>query len=290
MHHHFLERPQGPWLTREARALGRAIRSFWRHGDLFSGAAISFYALFSLLPLTLLLVVGLEAIFSSERVMRILGRLFGLTDTDIILRTVQAAYAQRGSFGWLGIVTLILAAAGVFGAVQVALDHVWESGGRIVYARFFVGILTMAASLLIFLVLLVTTTTAFRLIRTSVVGAWLGWPVRPPPGSSGALGVATTLAQLGIFWVGYRVLPSVPVPWRDALPGAVLAAAAWHVTTRGLTWYLGTVVNYATLYHSLGAIMALVVWVYGLTCSFLLGAEFIAQRAGPPPPGRGSGR
>jgi len=148
--------------------LGRAIHSFWRHGDLFSGAAITFYALFSLLPLTLLLLVGLQFIFSAERVTRNLGRLFGLTD-DLILRTVRAAYAQQGSFGWLETIT--------------------------------------PSSL------------------------------QPP---------------------------------------------AWQVITRVLDWYLGAVADYATLYHSLGAIMALVAWVYGLTCSFLLGAEFIAQHTPGP--------
>ena len=174
------DRAGGPWVKREALILGRAIQNFWRHGDLFSGAAISFYALFSLLPLTLLLLVGLQMIFSSERIMRNMGRLFGLTDTDLILRTVQAAYAQTGSFGWLETITLILAAAGVFGAVQVALDRVWESRGRIFHVRFLIGILSMAGSLLIFLGTLVATATAFRLIRTSGLEGWLGWPVRLP--------------------------------------------------------------------------------------------------------------
>ena len=283
------DRAGGPWVKREALILGRAIQNFWRHGDLFSGAAISFYALFSLLPLTLLLLVGLQMIFSSERIMRNMGRLFGLTDTDLILRTVQAAYAQTGSFGWLETITLILAAAGVFGAVQVALDRVWESRGRIFHVRFLIGILSMAGSLLIFLGTLVATATAFRLIRTSGLEGWLGWPVRLPSRGGAALGIVAVLAQFGVFWVGYRFLPSVPVRWRDALPGALLAAAVWQAITRLLGWYLGSVVDYATLYHSLGAVMALIVWVYGLTCNLLLGAEFIAQHASGPP-GRGPSR
>ncbi len=88
--------------------------------------------------------------------------------------------------------------------------------------------------------------------------------------------------------MAYRLLPSVPVRWRDAFPGALLAAAVWQVITRVLAWYLGAVADYATLYHSLGAIMALVAWVYGVTCSFLLGAEFIAQHT-PRPSGHGPG-
>jgi membrane protein len=139
-------------------------------------------------------------------------------------------------------------------------------------------VLTMAASLLIFVAMLIGTVYVFRFIRTSVVGEWLGWPRTPPRGSGHALSIAAALAQFGIFWTGYRFLPNVPVRWRDALPGALVAAVVWHALGYVLGWYLGTVADYSTLYHQLAIIVALLVWVYGLSASFLLGAEFVAQR------------
>jgi len=256
----------------------RAVHKFWEHGDFFSSAAISFYALFSILPLVILLLVGLQAFYPYTLVQRNLGRLFGLTESDVILRTVRDAYAQEATLGWVGIITLIFAATGVFTALQVALDRIWESRGRTVHIRFLVGVLTMGASLLIFLGMLIGTVYVFRFIRTSEIGVLLGWPRTPPRGTGNALTIATGLAQFGIFWTGYRFLPSVPVRWRDALPGAVVAAVVWHAIAYGLSWYLGTVADYSSLYHSLGVIVALLVWVYGLCASFLLGAEFVAQR------------
>jgi membrane protein len=256
----------------------RAVYKFWEHGDLFAGAAISFYALFSLLPLTVLLLTGLQFLFPGDRVMRGMGRLFGLADTDVVLRTIRGAFSAEGSMGWFGIATLVLAATGVFAALQVALDRVWECRGRIFHIRFSVGVLTMVVSLLIFLGVLVGTFFAFRFIRTSVVGGWLGWPRTPPRGTGNALSIATALAQFGIFWAAYRFLPNVPVRWRDAFPGALLASVIWHPIAYGLSWYLASIADYNTLYHSMSAVVVLLVWVYGLSCTFLLGAEFVAQR------------
>jgi len=256
----------------------RALQKFWEHGDLFSSAAISFYALFSVLPLVMLFLVALQTVIPYERVEHNLGRLFGLTETDLVLRTVRDAYDQQGALGWIGAVTLIVAATGVFTAVQIALDKVWEIRGRGVHVRFLVGVLTMTLSLFIFVGMLLASVIVFRFIRTSVIGEWLGWPQTAPRGTGNAWTLTTWLAQFGIFWTGYRFLPSARVRWRDALPGAVVAALVWHAIAFALSWYLGTVAEFTTLYHSLAAIVALMVWVYGLSASFLLGAEFVALR------------
>jgi len=212
-----------------------------------------------------------------------MGRLFGgLSDTDIILRTIRDAYLQQGSFGVIGGVTLIIAATGIFAAVEVALDRIWECRGRTCTLRFLVGIFTMATSLLIFLGMLLITILVSRLIRSSELGFLLGWPRTPGPGAGSAVSVATAVAQFAIFWTGYRFLPNAFVRWRDAWPGALVATGVWHLIGYVLSWYLARVADYGTLYHQLQAIIALLVWVYGLTCSFLLGAEFIVQWTAEP--------
>src|SRR5690348_4468149 len=81
----------------------RAVERFWRHGDFFSAAAISFYAMFSLLPLAILLLVSLQFVFpaNADAISRNMGRLFGgLNDANILLRTIRAAYEGHGRLGW----------------------------------------------------------------------------------------------------------------------------------------------------------------------------------------------
>lgn len=272
--------PAPPVVRRTGLTLARAAGRFWRHGDLFAGAAISFYALFSILPLAILLLVSLALIFPPDAVARNVGRLFGgLTDTDILLRTIRDAFVQERTLGWLGLATLIAAAAGVFGAVQVALDHVWEVPGRTVHLRALVGVVAMFVSLLVFVGMLLLIILSIRFLRSGQLGMVLGHPRPPRSGPLSVLGITTTLAQFITFWIGYTLLPNVRIRWRDAWQGAVVGAAIWQLIGLGLGWYLAAIADYSLLYRQLHTVIALFVWVYALACCFLFGAEFVFEWA-----------
>jgi len=275
---------QEPADTSTARRAGltfvRAVRRFIRHGDLFPAAAISYYAIFSLLPLAILLLVSLQLIFNlpAATLSKNMGRLFGgLTDTDILLRTIRDAYTQHARLGWFGAIALVAAAAGVFSAVQVALNRVWEVPGRHFHLQFLLGVVMMATSLLIFLGMLLLIATTMRFLRVSELGALLGHPRLARSGPTSGLSITTAVAQFVVFWVGYRVMPNVRIRWRDAWLGAVVGAALWHIIAIAVGWYLAVVSDYSTLYHQVQAIMVLIIWVYALACCFLFGAEFVAE-------------
>lgn len=274
------DRTSSPAVRRFSVTFGRAFQRFWRHGDLFPAAAISFYAIFSILPLVILLLVTLQLIFAvpDAAISKNVGRLFGgLTDTDILLKTVRDAYTQHERLGWFGGVALIAAAAGVFGAVQVAVNRVWEVPGRPFHLQFLLGVVMMATSLLAFVSMLLLIFITMRYLRVSQVGALLGHPRLPRGGPLSGLSIATAVAQFVVFWVGYRMLPNVRIRWRDAWVGALVGAVLWHIIAIGLGWYLAAVADYSTLYHQVQAIMVLLVWVYALACCFLFGAEFVAE-------------
>jgi membrane protein len=269
-----------PTVRRARITFARAFMRFWRHGDLFPAAAISFYAIFSLLPLAILLLVSLQFIFNvpAATLSKNMGRLFGgLSDTDILLRTIRDAYTQHARLGWFGAIALVAAAAGVFSAVQVALNRVWEVPGRHFHFQFLLGIAMMATSLLVFLGLLLLIVYTMRFLRVSEVGALLGHPRLPRSGPLSGLSITTAGAQFAVFWVGYRMLPNVRIRWRDAWLGALVGAVLWHIIALGLGWYLAVVSDYSTLYHQVEAIMVLIIWVYTLACCFLFGAEFVAE-------------
>lgn len=275
------QRPAGAGTLRRAyRTCVRAAQRFIRHGDFFPAAAISYYAIFSMLPLAILLLVSLQLIFNvpPANLSKGIGRLFGgLTDTDILLQTVRTAYTQHARLGWLGGIALIAAAAGVFSAVQVALNRVWEVPGRHFHFQFLLGVVMMATSLLAFLGMLLLIFYTMRFLRVSEVGALLGHPRLPRSGPLSGLSITTAGAQFVVFWVGYRMLPNVRIRWRDAWLGALVGAILWHIIALGLGWYLAVVADYSTLYHQVEAIMVLIIWVYALACCFLFGAEFVAE-------------
>jgi len=68
-----------------------------------------------------------------------------------------------------------------------------------------------------------------------------------------------------------------PQAWIPTLPGAVVATAMWFLTTLAFGWYVTRFANYSEVYGSIGAAIALLLWLYIVSLSVLCGAEFNAQ-------------
>ena len=76
----------------------------------------------------------------------------------------------------------------------------------------------------------------------------------------------------------YYVGPNRPMNFGSVWPGAVLATGLWLLATTGFGWYVRNIANYNVLYGSIGAVMALLIWMYLLAVIALYGCEFNAER------------
>lgn len=65
---------------------------------------------------------------------------------------------------------------------------------------------------------------------------------------------------------------------RALWPGAMLATTLWLLATTGFAWYVRNIAHYNVLYGSVGAVIALLVWMYLLSVIALIGCEYNAQR------------
>jgi membrane protein len=84
---------------------------------------------------------------------------------------------------------------------------------------------------------------------------------------------ATVLVTALLYYFG----PYRRQRWRFVWPGAVLATIAWLAATSGFGWYVRHVGNYNLMYGSIGAGIALLVWMYLLAAIALIGCEFNAE-------------
>ncbi len=97
-----------------------------------------------------------------------------------------------------------------------------------------------------------------------------------------ALIIRWTVALTGsVGLVGLLYHMGIPMRqnWRKTLPGALLATVMWFVATLAFGWYVTRFANYSKVYGSLGAGIALLFWLYLISLSVLIGAEFNAQFA-----------
>jgi membrane protein len=76
----------------------------------------------------------------------------------------------------------------------------------------------------------------------------------------------------------YRFGPYREQRWHYVWPGAVLATVGWLLATSGFAWYTRNIAHYNVMYGSIGAAIALLVWMYVMALVALVGCEFNAVR------------
>jgi membrane protein len=85
-----------------------------------------------------------------------------------------------------------------------------------------------------------------------------------------------TLTSISVIALIYHHAVPRTQPWHSVIPGATLATVVWFSVTVAFRSYLQYFGNFATIYGSLGAVMALLAWMYMISLVILVGAEFNA--------------
>jgi len=86
----------------------------------------------------------------------------------------------------------------------------------------------------------------------------------------------STLTSVAVLVVIYHFGTPRARPWKQVLPGSLLATVTWFLTTLGYGWYITRYADYSVVYGSFGAGVATLVWLYMICFTILLGAEFNA--------------
>src|ERR1022692_170738 len=86
-----------------------------------------------------------------------------------------------------------------------------------------------------------------------------------------------TLTSIAVIALIYHNAVPRTQPWHSVIPGATLATAMWFSSTLLFGWYLQHYADYSLIYGSLGAAIALLVWMYMVSLVILVGAEFNAM-------------
>jgi membrane protein len=87
--------------------------------------------------------------------------------------------------------------------------------------------------------------------------------------------IAPFLLVLSTFTAIYMIVPSVKVPLKNAFLGALFVTVLWELAKHFFTWYVKNVIHFGTIYGSLTTFILFLLWMYYLSCIFLLGGEFV---------------
>jgi membrane protein len=265
---------------RAAMTTMRAVREFIDDRGHRDAAQIAFFAVLSAVPFAMLLVGGLGLAFDDREVREHVVRaifdnvpLASESDRPRLERTLQDSLDNAGHLGPVSVLVLIAAASGVMGALRHSIDGAFDIEAR-------PGLLKRKA-LDLSLVSLVALAAVFGGILTATRRAEAvfddeggGLPSAVLDAVGDMLPVVFTAL---VVLVLYRVLPWPRPRVRDVWPGAVVAAAGIAVARGVLELYFEHLTDLGALYGSLGAVMALIVFVYVASLVLVFGAEFAAE-------------
>jgi membrane protein len=257
-----------------------AARS-WNSDNAFKhAAAVSFYTLFSLAPITIIAITVAGVFWGKEtataQLQKQVTALVGPASAEMVRVAAKASETERTSV-WstvTGVALLLFGATTVFGQLQDSLNQIWnvktkpsKSGWAVLVLQrvvSFAMVLTIGFLLLVSLVLTTAITTVLGRFGDGL-------------GSAAALKMADIFIGFVVittlFALLFKVLPDVRMRWRDVWLGAALTAILFTIGRYLIALYLGHS-TVASIYGAAGSLVALLIWVYYSCAIFFFGAEF----------------
>jgi membrane protein len=250
------------------------------------GAALSYYTVFSIAPLLLIVISVAGLVFGQEAARgAIVGQLQGLIGEDSA-RAVEGllqsvAEPKKGVLSTIiGLLVLLVGATTVLAELQSALDRIWRAPTRLmpsgIVGWFMSRIVSFGMILGIGFLLLVSLVFSAML---SALDSWWspffgGWEVLAT-----VLNVVVSYALVtALFALIYKFMPHVHIQWRDVLLGAAVTALFFTIGKTLIGLYIGKS-GVASGFGAAGSLVIVLVWVYYSAQVFLFGAEFTAAYA-----------
>jgi membrane protein len=277
-------RATSPWQMPKAAWKDIAKRTYkrtWDDNVALVAAGVAFYGFFALLSLLGLIVLIYGFVADPRTVIDHMNALTGVLPTDVarligdqLLTAVESSQKTKG-FGIL-LAFLIATYGGTNGAASVitALNIAYEEKEKRSLFRFYLLAVSMTLSAVVVALCALAATAALAYLQHLL-------PATAPPLvlAGKLLGyVLLTLLAAGIAATLYRFGPSrEDAKWEWITPGSLFAALTWLLLTWAFGIYVTRFTNYKASYGSLGAVVALLTWMYLSAYAFVFGAELNSE-------------
>jgi len=245
------------------------------------GAALSYFTLFSLAPVIIIvialsgLVLGPTAVAGD--ISSHLQSLIGAKGANLIQEIIKAAYRPGKNIfaAMMAVVMLIIGSVGVFTQLRTSLNALWKVKGqpKKPVLSFFIGhlfsfamIITMAFLLLISLVIhagldVITLYFQHRFYYISIM----------------IFELLNHLFSLGLTWLLfafiYKFMSDAKLKWRTVWWGALFTAFLFAIGKFIMELYLSWS-NVGDTYGAAGSVIVILVWIFYSSQILLFGAEF----------------
>lgn len=265
----------------QKRALSHYSKSCWKFtrlllrrsdkdGLTLLAGHLAYVSLLSLVPL-IAVVFSLFALFPvfsdiSAQLKTFIFSNFMPATGNTIQRYLEQFVANSSKMTAVGTCGLIVTALLLIASVDSVLNKIWDSKTKrpIVFSfAVYWMVLTLGPILLVASVAISSYLLSLNWLNISGVHSLIDHALRILP----------LLISWISFWLLYQVVPTVRVPAKDALIGALFSGALFELSKKIFALYIQLFPSYQLIYGVLAVIPILFLWVYVSWCIVLLGAE-----------------
>ena len=259
----------------------RTYKRIWDDNVGLVAAGVAFYGFFALLSLLGLIVLIYAIVADPRTVIEHMRALTIVLPSDVALLIAdQLMIAVKSSEGTKGLGIVLAALVAVYGGINgaaaaiTALNIAYEEQEKRSLLAFYLLALAMTLGALLVALIALGATAILALLRdllpsaapaVVIVGRIFGY-------------VALTLIAALVAATLYRFGPSrEDAQWKWITPGSLFAALTWLLLTVAFGFYLANLTDYDATYGSLGAVVALLTWMYLSAYTFIVGAELNSE-------------
>ncbi len=247
-------------------------------------AALSYYTVFSIAPLLVIVIVVAGAFFGQAsvegQIVEQFENVLGEETANLLLTMIEGFQnMESGIFAAIvSIALLLFGATNLFFQLETALNTIWHIESEDVESTFqsvlemlqkrvlsFAFVLGLGVLLIVSLVVNSLLSAFVAYLETQVAG--IGYILQ----ATNIL-LSVTVLTLMIAMV-YKYLPDTHIAWRDVWVGATVTSILFTVGQLAIGAYLGRS-SVTSAYGAAGSLAALLLWVYYSMQILLLGAEF----------------
>jgi membrane protein len=260
----------------------RSLKAFRANQGMLLAGAVAYYALLSIVPMLVLIVIALSHVIDRAELLGTLGLYLEWLvpgQSRFILAELSSFLAHRDVLGWVLLATMIFFSSLAFTVLENAMSVIFLHRVVVRRRRFLVSALLPYLYILCLgvgvLIVALVSASLQAMGQESVDFLGREWSLH---GLSGVLLYLLGFAgEVFVLTSVYLVMPVGSPRLRHALLGAITAAVIWEITRHLLTWYFATLSQVSVVYGSLTTAIVVLLTLEIAAALLLFGAQVIAE-------------
>ena len=260
----------------------RVIKQFRTSQGLLLAGGVAYYALLSLLPFLILMLILLSHVFSPERLLQVLGEYLEFVvpgQSSALVDGLRTFLVDRGVVGTVLFLTMLFFSSLAFTALENAMTVIFFHRLSTRRRHFMVSAI-MPYLFIIFLatgLIIVTVMSGMLQMIGNHDVTILGQPHSLNPISTKFLYLVGVGGETVLLSAIYLVMPVGRLSLRHAFIGGSFATVLWEITRHVLAWYFATVSQIQVVYGSLATSVGVLLSAELGAIVLLAGAQLIAE-------------